>query len=193
MRRLKIIAGLFFIIGIITVNVQAQHEHHQKEEKVSSEKKDSKDKINAKLAQQTFERIKKFAGKWKGKSTRGWEEEVSYKVIAKGSVVVGNSFDAHPNETMMTMYHMDGDKLMLTHYCVAQNQPRLVATDFSQDGNTITFTFKDATNIPSRNKGHMDKLVLKFIDDDNFTSRWTWYQNGKEKWMEEIRLKRITN
>lgn len=37
----------------------------------------------------------------------------------------------------------------------------------------------------------MDKLVIKFINEDKFTSQWTWYQNGKENWMEEINLERI--
>lgn len=137
-----------------------------------------------------FERFKKLEGRWKGRSTKGWEEDVSYRTIAGGSVVVGTSFDAHPNETMLTLIHLDGDRLMLTHYCVAKNQPRLVATSFADDGKTITFTFLDGTNLPSRDRGHMDKAVFRFIDENHVTSRWTWYQNGKESWMEEISLER---
>lgn len=144
----------------------------------------------AELARAGFERFKKLEGKWHGKSTKGWEEAVHFKTIAQGSAVVENSFDAHPNETMMTMFVLDGDRLMLTHYCVAGNQPRLVATAFEEEGRKITFTFLDATNLPSRDKGHMDKAVFRFVDDSHFTSQWTWYQNGKENWMEEIRLER---
>lgn len=43
-----------------------------------------------------FEQLKRMEGKWKGRSTKGWEETITYKTIAAGSVVVGNSFDAHP-------------------------------------------------------------------------------------------------
>jgi hypothetical protein len=141
-------------------------------------------------ARSAFERFKRLEGAWKGRSTKGWEEVISYKTIAQGSVVVGTSFDAHPNETMMTMIHMDGERLVLTHYCVAKNQPRLVATSFADGGKTITFTFLDGTNMPSRDRGHMDKVVFHFIDDDHVASRWTWYQDGKESWMEEITLER---
>jgi len=141
-------------------------------------------------AQDAFERFKKLEGQWIGRSTKDWEEVVSFKTIAQGSVVVENSFDAHPNETMMTMFHLDGERLMLTHYCVARNQPRLEATSFENDGKTITFTFLDATNLPSRDKGHMDKAVFRFVDDNKFSTRWTWYQNGKESWLEEIVLER---
>lgn len=141
-------------------------------------------------ARLAFERFKKLEGSWKGRSTKGWEETVSYKTIAQGTVVVGTSFDAHPNETMMTMIHLDGERLMLTHYCVARNQPRLIATSFADDGKTITFTFLDGTNMPSRDRGHMDKAVFHFVDDSHVSSRWTWYQDGKESWMEEISLER---
>jgi hypothetical protein len=143
------------------------------------------------LARAAFERFKKLEGHWKGRSTKGWEETITFKTIAQGSVVVENSFDAHPNETMLTMFHLDGDRLMLTHYCVAKNQPRLVATSFGDEGKTIAFTFLDGTNLPSRDRGHMDQAVFRFLDDNRFTSQWTWYQDGKESWMEEIRLERM--
>lgn len=147
--------------------------------------------VTAADARSAFERFKKLEGKWRGRSTNGWEEVVNYKTIAKGSVVVANSFDAHPNETMLTMYYLDQDRLMLTHFCVARNQPRLVATQITDEGKTITFTFLDATNLASRDRGHMDKLVFRFVDDGHAVSRWTWYQDGKERWLEEIRLERL--
>ena len=91
---------------------------------------------------------------------------------------------------MLTTFVLDSDRLLLTHYCVAKNQPRLVATAFEESGKKITFTFLDATGLPSRNTGHMDKAVFRFLDEDHFTTQWTWYQNGKESWMEEIRMER---
>lgn len=144
----------------------------------------------AELAQNGFELFKKLDGRWIGRSTKGWTEEITFKTIAKGSVVVENSFDAHPNETMMTMFHLDGPRLLLTHYCVAGSQPRLAATAFDDNGRAITFTFLDATNLPSRDKGHMDKAVFRFKDENSFSSQWTWYQEGKESWMEEIQYER---
>ena len=86
---------------------------------------------------------------------------------------------------------MDGDRLLLTHYCVAKNQPRLMATEFSANGDTVTFTFLDGTGMKSRDVGHMDKVRMVFLDDDHFTSQWTWYQTGKEDWMEEILNERV--
>jgi hypothetical protein len=88
---------------------------------------------------------------------------------------------AHPGETMPPLIYMDGDRLLPTHYCVAKNQPRLQATRFEDGGRMVTFTFLDATNLPSRDTGHMDSLVCHF-DDGSATRRWTWYQERKESW-----------
>lgn len=138
-----------------------------------------------------FEEMKRLAGTWIGRSTKGWEEEVTLKVIAGGSVLVASSFDAHPGEEMLTTWYMDGDELQLRHYCIARNQPRLAATEISADGREITFTFKDATNLPSRDRGHMDKAVYRLEDEDSFSSQWTWYQDGRESWMEKIDYRRV--
>ena len=147
--------------------------------------------LEGEAARAAFERLKGLAGPWRGRSTRGWEETGTYKVIAGGSAVMHTSFDAHPNETMVTLYTLDRDRLLLTHYCIAGNQPRLVATRASQGGDEVEFTFLDGGNLPSRDRGHMDRVVLRFLDADRFTSRWTWYQDGQERWLEEIESHRM--
>lgn len=148
-------------------------------------------KPDADKSRKAFEHLKKLSGDWEGKSTKGWTERISYRVIAGGSCILDLSYGAHPNEWMASMIHMDGDRLMLTHYCIAKNQPRLVATDIADDLSSITFTFLDGTNLPSRDKGHMDKCLIRFEGKDKFWSRWTWYQDGKESWMEDIEHRRL--
>jgi hypothetical protein len=142
-------------------------------------------------SRQAYDHFKSLEGKWVGTSTKGWKEQIQYNVIAGGSAIEERSFDAHPGETMLTIIHMDGNRLMLTHYCAAKNQPRLLATNISADDQTVEFTFLDATNLPSRDKGHMDKAVFHFLDHNHFTTRWTWYQDGHEKWLEEIKMERV--
>ena len=146
--------------------------------------------IDVEAARRVFDRIKGLEGDRIGKSTKGWTDRGAFRTIAAGSVVMHTSFDAHPNETMVTMIHFDGDALLLTHYCVARNQPRLLATDISDDERTVTFTFLDATNLPARDKGHMDKVVWHFPDEEHYTTQWTWYRDGRESWMEQIEHRR---
>lgn len=141
-------------------------------------------------ARACFEKFKALQGDWVGRSTRGWVETVSYRVIAAGSVVMATSFEAHPNETMVTLFALDGSKLGLTHYCVAGNQPRLVASRILPDGQEVLFTYRDGGNLPTRDRGHMDRVVYRFLDGNRVSSQWTWFQDGKEQWMEEILLER---
>jgi hypothetical protein len=105
--------------------------------------------------------------------------------------VHGTSFDAHPGETMATMFYLNDGALELTHYCVAKNAPHLRATKFDEGGRVVEFTFVDGANLSDRNRGHMDRAVFRFLPDGRVSSRWTWYQNGQERWMEEIELVRI--
>jgi hypothetical protein len=144
-------------------------------------------------ARVAFDRFKALEGCWVGKSTKGWEEKSTYTTIAGGSAVMHTSFEAHPGQTMLTVFYLDDGQLMLTHYCVAKNAPRMRAAHISPDGRQITFEFVDGANLPTRDKGHMDKAVYKFpaADDGKFTTQWTWYQQGQERWMEEIHCERV--
>ena len=95
-----------------------------------------------------------------------------------------------PEEAMAEVYYLDQGRLLLTHYCEARNQPTLVASAISEDGNTIEFTFLHGTGMPSRDTGHMDKMVLYLSGTDTYASQWTWYAKGKENWMERIESRR---
>jgi hypothetical protein len=140
-------------------------------------------------AKAAFESLKQLAGEWSGTSTQGWEGTHTMEIIAAGTAILSASrIDPHPgaHDTMATIFHMDGDRLLLTHYCVARNHPRLVATSVSDDGRVIEFAFLDATNLRSRDDGHMDRAVYTIESSDRYRSRWTFYQKGQERWMEDI-------
>src|SRR5437868_15374337 len=73
--------------------------------------------------------LKGLAGEWTGKAKHGdmeHEATVTYKVTAGGSAVVETVFPGTEHE-MVTVYHQDGDDLVLTHYCMLGNQPRMRA------------------------------------------------------------------
>jgi len=72
-----------------------------------------------------------------------------------------------------------------------QLEPARFILEISDDGKSVTFTFLDGTGMASRDVGHMDKVRINFEDDNHFKSQWTFYANGKEKWMEAITYERI--
>ncbi len=131
-----------------------------------------------------FEKLKTLVGTWQAKSKEGITE-VSYKIISAGSGVMETMSHSKDEAAMVTIYHRDGDNLMLTHYCSAGNQPRMRAEPITGDPKMLTFSFLDVTNLGSPDEGHMrdghmHKLVVTFQDKDHFTEEWTWREKGKD-------------
>jgi len=142
-------------------------------------------------AARVFDSFRALEGEWLAESTAGWAGEATFETVGSGSAVVVRSRVApHGEQIMLTVVHPDRGRLLLTHYCVAGNQPRLVAEEWSEDGRSVSFRFLDGTNMLSRDEGHMDAAEYRFVDQDHFTSRWSWSQEGREKWFEEIHYRR---
>ncbi len=141
----------------------------------------------------TFDQLKALQGTWKGANGKGHEETSTFRLIAGGRVLQQDilaSDDPTGKNRMNVSFQLDGDRLLATHYCAFGSTPRLAATAVDDAAHTITFTYVDAVNLPSRDKGHMDKMVLHLVDADHFTTHWTWYENGKESWLDEIKYQR---
>jgi len=126
-----------------------------------------------------FDKIKSLEGSWTGKDDEGKIVTLEYKIVSAGTALMESlNMEDHP-DAMVTMYHIDKDKLMMTHYCSMGNQPRMKAGKMSDNGSTISFSMVDATNLASKNDAHMSKLVVMFKDKDHFSQEWTMMQGGK--------------
>lgn len=128
--------------------------------------------------------LRSLAGSWdveaeisKEKIENKDNHPVNYRVIAADSAVVETLLPGTPME-METIFHLDGERLICTHYCAAGNQPRMVASTITPE--VIEFTFLDATNLSSPNAMRMGKLHMEFKDKDHLVNTWTSYENGKE-------------
>lgn len=159
---------LLFVLACVNSGVAAEKDGDTKSGKGSK----------ARQAEAIFENIKSLSGEWvhaKGpvKGTVG----LSVRVIAGGSAVVERQFPGTPME-MITVYHLDGDEVMLNHYCVLGNQPRLKAA-VGDRKNTIKFSFVGATNLTSKNDPHMHEGWLTFVSKDSIKSSWTKFVDGK--------------
>ena len=139
-------------------------------------------------AQASFDKLKTLAGNWEG-TAGGLVSKVSYRVISNGSVLE-ETMQNGAEDPMVTIYHLDGDRLMVTHYCGAGNQPRMVAAPDPKHPNVFAFKFLDATNLSSTQEGHMRDLVLTIVDKDHITQQWTWHTQNKEEKMELFKLAR---
>jgi hypothetical protein len=126
--------------------------------------------------QKSFEKLKALAGTWEGKMSDGQSVTMTYSVISGGTAVMADA----SHESMVTMYILDGDRLLMTHFCATGNQPRMAST-LSPDGKIMEFNFVDATNLASPQTGHMHHAVLTFVDANHYTEDWTWTKDGQSK------------
>ena len=137
-----------------------------------------------------FERMKSLVGEWEGANSVS-AARVSYRLTSGGTVLlemlVEKDTDGKDVE-MMTAYYLDGDKLAMTHFCAGNSQPRMIAA--SATGDEISFKFKDVTNLPAADYGHMRALTVRFIDADHITQAWTWRENGKDQKAEVFQFTR---
>jgi hypothetical protein len=126
-----------------------------------------------------FETMKSLVGEWMGTSMDGKPAMVTYTLVSDNSALMERLAMGGESE-MVTMYHPDGDHLMMTHYCSAHNQPRMRSQTVAAGSKQITFDFVDVTNLSSPDAGHMGKLVVTFGDKDHFDQEWTWKEKEKE-------------
>lgn len=126
-----------------------------------------------------FEKLKTLMGEWDGKTEKGKPVRVSYR-LASARTALLETLSSPDESEMVTVYHADGNRVALTHYCDANNQPRMRAEPPSGPIRQLAFNFGGATNLAGPSTGHMHKLVVAFEDQDHFTQRWTWRENGRE-------------
>ncbi len=155
--------------------------------------------ISALLAEQTesskaLGQIKALIGNWSGtfQWTGGRNDNGSmnatYYVTGNGSAVVENLMN-ESTPVMTSVYHLDGPDLRMTHFCGAQNQPRLKARRIDLEHGAIDFDFVDATNLRSPDAPHVHGLEIRLIDPNHLTLTFL-FQSGSVESREEINLKR---
>ncbi len=126
-----------------------------------------------------FEMMKSLVGTWETTTPDGKSATSTYQIVSSGTALM-ESMDASDHMNMVTMYHPDGNRLMMTHYCASNNQPRMRTEAISGDMKKFTFTFVDVSNLASPDAGYMSGLAVTFEDADHFTQEWTSRENGKD-------------
>lgn len=126
-------------------------------------------------ADAAFDRFKALEGTWAGKA-EGEPTTVTYHSTGAGSAVVETLFPGTPHE-MVSVYHEDGDRLVLTHYCAAGNQPTMKTVP-NPGTKSLDFEFDHGTNMKPTDE-HMHAVRFTFVDADHIESSWTSWKDGK--------------
>src|SRR5438045_3890691 len=91
-----------------------------------------------------LEPLKKLEGTWES-SDKDHPARITYKMSSGGSIVVETLSMMNHSDDMVTIYHSDGDRLVMTHYCSLGNQPHMIAEKETTPG-TIRFVCHGGAN-----------------------------------------------
>jgi hypothetical protein len=136
---------------------------------------------------EAFEQLKKLVGTWEGiGDDEGKGLKVVYRLTGGGSALMETQFPGSPME-MVSIYHMDGPDLIMTHYCAAGNQPTLIYKP--GNGKSLDFEFLKGSNMKSEDM-HIHSARIRILSEDTLESDWVGYMDGKDAGTSTFRLKR---
>ncbi len=121
-------------------------------------------------AKSAFEMLKQLAGSWQGE-----QGELDYELIAGGSVVK-ETLHTGPDNEMVSMYHMDGSELVMTHYCSGGNQPRMKLDVANSKPSALTFVFTGGSNLEAQSP-HIHGGTISFHDANTIEPKWNVYKD----------------
>jgi len=134
-------------------------------------------------AQKSFDKLKTLSGSWQGRVTtvpphpdmEGKLAQISLRTTSMGNALMHEATaEGRPDDPISILY-LDGDRLLLTHYCDAGNRPRMTGA-MSPDGKKVEFDFLDVAG--STQHGHMHHAVFTLIDADHHIEDWTYMEPG---------------
>ena len=146
-------------------------------------------------AQKSFDQLKTLAGSWTGlvstvppqADIEGKPMQVTLRTASMGHTLMHEATGSGRPDDPITMIVVDGDRLLLTHYCDANNRPRMQGK-MSPDGKTVDFDFLDVTG--NLQYGHMQHAKFTMIDADHHIEEWTYLRPGDKPVVAHFDLQR---
>ena len=129
-------------------------------------------------AQRVFEQMKTLEGSWHG-TIMGISIDVTIRLASSGTAILHEATTAggRPPNHEITMFYVDGDRLLATHYCDGGNQARFEGK-LSPDGKTSEFNFLDVAG--STKGGLVKRMAFTIIDANKHLVEFTFIKpDGK--------------
>lgn len=135
-----------------------------------------------------FQRLKALAGEWETVGPDGVLVRVVYEVVSGGTAVLERVLGAEHGESgMMSIFYLSGDRLAMSHFCTAGNQPRFESPGL--DGTSLTFALVP-TSLADLTTGHIHQVAFRF--GEQVESVWDWVERGTTDHQLTRRQRRVT-
>ena len=150
-------------------------------------------------AEKAFQSLKALAGGWEGTASGDGSEAVAeaeatgkvvheFEVTASGHVLM-ERMGPNTDYEMVNMYHLDGEDLVLTHYCSSGNQPRMKFNAAASAPNRLIFDFDGGTNLETT-PSHIHSAEIRLDGKDQLDSAWKAHAGDQEAGTMTFHLKR---
>lgn len=115
-------------------------------------------------AKKAFEKLKTLTGSWQG-TVMGMSVNVTIRLASSGTAILHEATGdgKRPPNHEITMFYVEGDRLLATHFCDGGNRVRWEGK-MSPDGKRIEFSFLDVAG--STRGGLAKDMVFTMIDAD---------------------------
>jgi hypothetical protein len=124
-----------------------------------------------------FEHLSSLVGEWQGVENAS-EARLIYTLTADGSALM-EDFRA-PKDEMITMFTVDGDHLIATHYCSMGNQPQMITGPIKEPLSSLVFSLSRVTGMKTPDDWHNTGLTLTLEDKQHLTQVWTYEYKGQK-------------
>ena len=128
-------------------------------------------------SEEAFDRLASLEGEWKG-VIDGVKATLIYTLTANGSALM-ERFRPEKGPEMITMFTIDGDHLIATHYCSAKNQPQMETPAITDVQKPLAFSLAQITGLKSPDDFHNTGLTVIQEDNDHLTQEWSYQHKGK--------------
>lgn len=134
-----------------------------------------------------FETLKSLVGVWQ-KEGGNSDFYITFELTAKGSVLVENWHYKNALHSS-TVYHLDGDAIIATHYCPQGNQPRL-RQQKNAGAQPLAFALQDITNLAHEQASHQVFLAFDLLSAERMIRREAYRKAGVDTPSELILVRR---
>ena len=129
-------------------------------------------------AQKMFDNLKSMAGTWQG-TIMNIPITVTIRLASSGTAILheANTDGGSPPNHEITMFYVEGDRLLVTHFCDGGNRARFEGK-LSPDGKTSEFNFLDVSG--GTKGGLVKRMAFTIIDANKHVVEFTFIRpDGK--------------
>lgn len=121
-----------------------------------------------------FAHLKSLAGTWNGHimTSDGPPASVSYRLTAGGTAVMETLFGGTEHE-MLTVYALNGDDVVATHFCGAGNQPVMKLDRSQSTPDRLVFSFVSVGGEHAKDHPHVHNGFIHFAGNDEMDATWS--------------------